>query len=157
MARAASEGPRVRVAALMTVSGDVVLARHRAGQSTYHLLPGGGVRYRETLEAALVREVLEETGLVAMIGSPLFINDTIDPVGSRHVVNITFAAEVVGGQILEHPNDKRVEAVDLVEPDALGSLDLRPPMASFLIQALRSQTPGPLQYLGSLFTPGRQP
>lgn len=141
----------------MTVSGKVVLARHRAGKSIYHLLPGGGVHYRETLEDALVREVFEETGLAAKMGRPLFISDTIDPAGSRHVVNITFAAEVVGGQISAHSEDARVEAVDLIEPERLGSLDLRPPMASFLLAALNSDGPHELQYLGSLFTAEAQP
>jgi len=107
------EGPRVRVAALLLLDGKVVLVRHRARGSTYHLLPGGGVGYRETLEQALVREVVEETGLRVEVGRPVIINDTIDPTGSRHVVNITFIATVVGGEITEAPQDPRVECVDL--------------------------------------------
>ncbi len=85
-----SDAPRVRVAALMVLDGKVVTVRHRAGAAVYHLLPGGGVDYRETLESALLREIREETGLEARIGPPLFINDTIDPRGARHLVNITF-------------------------------------------------------------------
>lgn len=141
----------------MTLSGKVVLVRHRAGTATYHLLPGGGVRYRETLEDALIREVREETGLDAEIGQPLFVSDTIDIEGSRHVVNITFAAHVVGGRVMAHPEDARVEAVDLVDPEVLASLDLRPPMASSLIQSLSSGETPRLQYLGSLFTPEARP
>ncbi len=44
------DGPRVRVAALIVLDDRVVLVRHRARDSSYHLLPGGGVDYRETLE-----------------------------------------------------------------------------------------------------------
>lgn len=146
----------MRVAALMLLDGKVVLVRHRAGQSTYHLLPGGGVDYRETLEAALAREVLEETGLVAHVVRPLFISDTIDPQGSRHVVNLTFLVQIEGGEITERPQDSRVEAVDLVEPTDLASLDLRPPMANSIVAAIEEGLEGfSACYLGSLFTPGR--
>lgn len=154
MAARASDRPRIRVAALMLVDGKVVLVRHRAGASTYHLLPGGGVDYRETLEAAVSREVSEETGLQVSVGRPLFISDTIAPDGPRHVVNITFMAHVTGGAITDKPEDPRVEAVDLVAPEGLLGLDLRPPMAEAIVRALAGQVVS-TEYLGSLFTPER--
>lgn len=154
MVARASERPRVRVAALMVLDGRVVLVRHRAGASSYHLLPGGGVNYRETLEAAVLREVREETGLEATLGPLLFASDTIDPSGSRHVINLTFAANITGGQITDTPEDARVEAVDLVSPASLSDLDLRPPMAEALQDYLAGRR---IQsgYLGSLFSEGR--
>jgi 8-oxo-dGTP diphosphatase len=145
------EGPRVRVAALIVLDGQVVLVRHRAHSSTYHLLPGGGVDYRETVEEALVREVTEETGLRVEIGRPVFVNDTIDPNGSRHVINLTFLATVVGGAITASPQDARVEAVDIVDVESLPGLDLRPPLAE-AIAAVLAQVDAPARYLGSLFS-----
>jgi ADP-ribose pyrophosphatase YjhB (NUDIX family) len=137
----------------MLLDGRVVTVRHKAGHRRYHLLPGGGVSWGETLEAALLREIAEETGLTAAIGDLLFVNDTIDPSGGRHVVNITFAANVTGGEISEHPLDERVEAVDLVGPADLGGLDLRPPMAEAILGHLEGAQHGS-PYLGSLFTAG---
>ena len=145
----------MRVAALIVLDGRIVLVRHRAGAATYHLLPGGGVDYRETLAEAVAREVREETGLEVSVGSLLFANDTIDPRGTRHVVNLTFAATITGGHVTGTPEDERVEAVDLVTPESLGSLDLRPPMASNIQNHLAGSPIGNA-YLGSLFTEGRR-
>lgn len=139
----------------MMIEGKVVLVRHRAGSATYHLLPGGGVDYRETVEEALTREIAEETGLKATIGHPVFISDTIDPEGTRHVVNLTFFANVTGGTIAESPQDPRVEAVDLVEPAELLDLDLRPPIAQDLLRAI-AHPDLQAEYLGSRFTKGRR-
>jgi ADP-ribose pyrophosphatase YjhB (NUDIX family) len=154
LAAQAAERPRIRVAALITLDGRVVLVRHRRGPAVYHLLPGGGVDYRETLEHAVIREVLEETGLEVSLGRLLFASDTIDPNGTRHVVNLTFEAIITGGQITSSPKDPAVEAVDLVSPESLGGLDLRPPIAG-AIQSFLAGGQVESGYLGSLFSEGR--
>jgi 8-oxo-dGTP diphosphatase len=136
----------------MVVDGDVVLTRHLKDGRRYHLLPGGGVGYGETLEAALLREIAEETGLEVEIGRPVLVSDTIDPLGERHVVNIVFLAQVTGGVITTSPADPRVEAVDLVSPSRLAKLDLRPPIADALIEVLQDPKTATARYLGSLFT-----
>jgi len=154
LAAQAAERPRIRVAALIEVDGRVVLVRHRSGPAVYHLLPGGGVDYRETLEHAVVREVREETGLEVSLGRLLFASDTIDPKGTRHVVNLTFAAIVTGGHVTNSPQDRAVEAVDLVSPESLAELDLRPPIATAIQRVLAGEEVES-GYLGSLFSEGR--
>jgi ADP-ribose pyrophosphatase YjhB (NUDIX family) len=134
--------------------GRIVLVRHRRGASVYHLLPGGGVEAGETLAEALLREVREETGFEVAIGEPLFINDTIDPAsGGRHIVNVTFRARITGGAVTDDPVDDRIEGVEIVDPETLASLDLRPPLAAEVIDAIRDGFVGPARYLGPLWAP----
>lgn len=152
MAARGSDSPRVRVAALALFDGKIVTVRHRRGDSVYHLLPGGGVEFGETLSAALTREVAEETGLRATVGRPLVVNDTIDPAGQRHIVNLTFAV-TVEGTITTEPLDHCVEGVDLIDPEDLHSLDLRPPIAPEITQALANPESFQAVYAGSPFTP----
>ncbi len=148
-----SDGPRIRVAALILAEdGRAVFVRHRRGDSVYHLLPGGGVERGESLRDALMREVREETGLDIVLGAPLLLSDTLEPgADGRHVVNITFAADVRGGAITGAPEDPRVESVDLVAPADILALDLRPPIAGALLAALDEGCEGPARYLGPLW------
>ncbi len=147
-----SDVVRVRVAALILLDDNVVLVRHRKADSVYHLLPGGGVEYGETLASALVREVFEETGLSIECGRPLVINDTIDPSGTRHLVSITFSATITGGTLTDTPLDARIEAAELVPPERLSLLDLRPPIARSLLQAIEGPASFQTTYLGRVFT-----
>lgn len=148
----ASEVPRIRVAAIITYQDCVVVVRHRKDDKTYHLLPGGGVDWGETLAEALVREVAEETGLAVDVQDLVIVNDTISPDGARHVVNMTFRANVVGGDITSEPADQRVEAVELIRPERLRGLDLRPPISGPIMIALEAaEVSG--TYIGSVFAP----
>lgn len=152
MVAPAPDRPRVRVAAAILLEGQLVVVAHRTGNQSYFLLPGGGVEAGESLGQALVREVHEETGLTIEPGIPLLINDTIDPSGARHVVNLTFAANVVGGELTARPEDPRVERVALVDLGEVASLDLRPPFGSALVTVLTAGRDAQARYLGPLWT-----
>ncbi len=72
------ERPIVGVGAVIVDEGKVVLVRRRYEPLKGHWsLPGGMVEIGEALEAALTREMLEETGLVVDVGPVIEVFDRI--------------------------------------------------------------------------------
>ena len=157
LAARASNRPRVRVAAIIVMDEAVLLVRQRRTAAPYYLLPGGGVEGGETLEQALIREVSEETGLLCRPLRPVFINDTISPDGRRHLVNITFVAEVTGGALLTDSLDSSIEGIELVPVARLGEIDLRPALAKHIQSAYEDGFNTTAAYLGAIWTPESGP
>jgi 8-oxo-dGTP diphosphatase len=98
------ERPIVGVGAVI-VSDDRVLLVRRANEPMKGewSLPGGAVEVGETLQAAVVREVLEETGLEIEVGPVVEVLDRIrlDP-GRRvayHYVLIDYLCRPTGGSL----------------------------------------------------------
>jgi 8-oxo-dGTP diphosphatase len=94
------KSPALTVDAVIVKDGQVVLIKRKSEpyQGQY-ALPGGFVEYGETVEAALRREVLEETGLIVDVRSlvGVYSDPRRDPRG--HVVSVAFAAVIVEGTL----------------------------------------------------------
>ncbi len=94
------KNPALTVDAVIVEDGKILLIKRKnepfQGQ---YALPGGFVEYGETVEAALRREVLEETGLVVDVCSlvGIYSDPHRDPRG--HVVSAAFAAVIVRGEL----------------------------------------------------------
>lgn len=143
--------PRIRVAAAVTREGRLLLVRHRKeGEGEYYLLPGGGVKWGESMAEALHREVREETGLEVQAGRLLCVSETFYPDGSRHIVNLVFKGLERGGEI-RPSSDPRVKGCDFVELGDLQRVRLYPPMAAFLQRACAPRYRGGGVYLGRLW------
>jgi 8-oxo-dGTP diphosphatase len=111
---------------VLDAGGRVVLVRRRfeplAGRWS---LPGGGVDVGETLEAAVAREVLEETGLEVHVGPLVEVFDRIMPDAEGrtrfHFVLVDYLCRVRGGRAQAGSD---VSDVALADPAALDPYDL---------------------------------
>jgi mutator protein MutT len=101
---AASDRPVVGVGAIVLDGRHVLLVKraHEPLKGQWSL-PGGRVELGETLEAAVVREVREETGLEIEVGSIVEVLDRVDrDEGGRvrhHFVLIDFVCTAAGGSL----------------------------------------------------------
>jgi 8-oxo-dGTP diphosphatase len=119
--------------------GKVVLIRRRyeplKGQWS---LPGGGVEIGETLEAAVVREMLEETGLEVKVGPVIEVFDRIvrdaDERVRYHYVLVDYLCWPVAGEL--HAGSD-VDAAVLVDPTDLNAYSLTLKAAAVIERALQ--------------------
>ncbi len=95
------KSPALTVDAVILANREVVLIKRRNEPfRDQWALPGGFVEYGETVEAAVQREVAEETGLdvetTSLIG--VYSDPHRDPRG--HIISIAFLAEIHSGALL---------------------------------------------------------
>lgn len=106
-------------------------------------LPGGGLDFGESPEAAMVREVAEETGLRVQVRSIATIDSIHDTSGSEdfHGIRIVYQAEVIGGSLRHEPSGStdrccwfelhtplEIPLVDLAEVGVRLARELWPPV-----------------------------
>lgn len=145
-----SENPRIRVAAVIVQEGKILLVRHVKDGKTYWLVPGGGVDYGESLAEAVARELKEEACLDIRVGELILANDSIPPDKSRHIVNLYFSAEIVGGQV-RLGEDERVAELRFVPLDDLADLVFYPDIRAELLDAIKQNFAMHAAYVGNLW------
>jgi 8-oxo-dGTP diphosphatase len=94
------KNPKLTVDGIATQNGQIVLIRRKNPpfQGDY-ALPGGFVEYGETVEAAVVREFSEETGLKTKVKRLLGVYSSPDRDPRGHTVSAVFELEVTGGAL----------------------------------------------------------
>jgi|GEM_PF-1162498 len=92
---------RVRACLAVVKNGRILLVPHYAtdvGPVQWNL-PGGRVRFEESLTETARREFREETGLEARVLRLLDVSEIILPERPWHSITVTFAGEVLGGKL----------------------------------------------------------
>jgi ADP-ribose pyrophosphatase YjhB (NUDIX family) len=137
--------PVLGAAAVVIHDGRVVLIRRgKAPSAGEWSIPGGAVELGESVEAALRREVREETGLEIAVGCFLEVFERVerddDGVVRFHFVVLDYAATVVGGTL--RAGDDAAD-VALVDPGDLGRYALADTVRRVISSAMRSRREDP--------------
>ena len=129
---------RIRIAALIKKSNEVLLIEHCKDSRSYWLLPGGGLEFGESVKECLQREMREETNLQVDVGDLAFTSESIDPHGQRHVIQMIFWCKIIGGEP-KIGAEERLKSLAFVPIDKLNEYSLRPPLHAQLQAVLRGE------------------
>lgn len=114
------QNPNAGVAAIIIEDGAVLLTK-RGGSERAGLwdIPGGFVEYDEDIRDALIREILEETGLVIEVGRVYDVRSNFFHDTQRHSVGVWFLARRLGGTLgaADDVVDTRFFPLDALPPD----------------------------------------
>ncbi|AOD13726.1 NUDIX domain-containing protein [Xanthomonas fragariae] len=129
-------GPRVGCGAFIR-RGDgrlLLVQRGRAPEQGHWGLPGGKVDWMETVEHAVVREVLEETGLRVQLQGVLCVVSYLEPALSppEHWVAPVYLAAIEGSEQAVRREPEAILSIGWFALDALPS-----PLTTSTLQALQ--------------------
>lgn len=145
----AVERERTRVAAYALVTdeeGRVLLCRTAPGvvAEPVWLLPGGGLEFGESPEAAVVRELEEEAGLVGAVERLVDVSDRMMPNvdgGERvHAIRVVYRARITGGTLRDEA-DGSTDTCAWLSPDEAARLNLGE-LARRALDLLAAERPG---------------
>lgn len=113
--------PRVGCGAVIQRADGAVLLvqRGRPPEQGHWGLPGGKVDWMETLEHAVAREVLEETGLQLAVDRLLCVVDHFEPVLGQHWVAPVYLMRAPAEARAMRLEPDAILALDWFQPDAL--------------------------------------
>lgn len=131
--------PRIRVAAVIVENDTLLLALHEKSGQRIWVLPGGGVVPGETMTDALRRELREELGLEIIPRHLVHLCESIDPRGSRHLIQAAFLCDRFSEEVPRATGeDPRVVDARFMPLESLASLIMHPPIQQELAGLIRA-------------------
>lgn len=124
--------PTIGVSVCVVQDGRVLLTqRARPPFEGMWSLPGGHVQWGESLRAAALRELKEETGVAASLGDIIDWREIIR--ADKHIVVAVFTARFESGEAVAADDAKAVRWIDHSEIDRL---ELTPGLSAIVKKAL---------------------
>lgn len=128
---------RNSVKAILIENGKLLFTKCRMGkgqEECFYILPGGGQEKGETLEEAVIREVLEEVGCDIAVQDVALVREHIDPHspwGDLHQVEIFFHCRRISEIDPSRASNPDAEQIGLVwiDLDRLGEYRIYPPLS----------------------------
>lgn len=120
---------RIRVCGICTQGDRILLVNHAlyGPNGIFWAPPGGGIRFGESAEEALVREFREETGLIVSVGRLLFVHEHIE--APLHAIELFFdiasfeGKEVSGFDPELPPEGQIINAVQFMDWNKIAALE----------------------------------
>ena len=126
---------RIRAAALVVDEGKLLLVKHVHPESgsIFWVPPGGGVNAgQESIYAAAVREVHEETGLSVNLGRVLYIREFVDLEMNLHNLELFILADGFHGELTignlrpEDLDSRYIKEAGFLSPQEMRGLNIFP-------------------------------
>lgn len=143
--------------AVIVMNGKILLTLNHDDTGDFYLLPGGGQKFGETLQQAMVREVLEETGWTVKPGALILVRDYI---GSNHEfaqweadvhqTELIFSAIPLRKEEQALKPDQWQTGVEWVESERLKNLRIFPSILKDILPEVISDTYQGSIYLGDI-------
>ncbi|MCU0396998.1 MAG: NUDIX domain-containing protein [Cyclobacteriaceae bacterium] len=118
---------RIRVCGLCWKNNSLLLVNHIMGtENTFWVPPGGGVEFGESLEEALKREFVEETGLIIQVKEFRFVVEVLRP--PLHAIELFFTVETESPETLigydpeMSPDTQIIQAVEFLRWEEIKAL-----------------------------------
>jgi ADP-ribose pyrophosphatase YjhB (NUDIX family) len=140
---------RVKVRAVIIQHGKLVVSRERRRGAEHVLLPGGRVKTGESLSDALVREVVEETGLHVAPVRLLYVAEVVGSYGV-HDLNLIWLAEARDAQLAIDPRA-------LVALDSPEAMRIMPPVIDQIAADAADGWANEPRWLGNVRRPSPDP
>ena len=104
-------------------------------------IPGGGVEFEESLTEAVEREVLEETGYLVKVGSPIATHSFTIPDGGRDgrpykSLRVVFSAIIIGGKLGTTEVGGSTDFAEWVPLDEVESLEYKADSVDVAVAAI---------------------